>query len=80
MTTPPLPLLAVTFEIDSLLAALVYAVIGSILFGLMWLIIAKVTPFSLRKEIEDDQNTALAIVIGSAIIGMAMIISAAIGG
>jgi putative membrane protein len=35
-------------------------------------------PFSLRKEIEEDQNTALAIIIGSVIIGMSIIIAAAI--
>ena len=32
------------------------------------------------KEIEEDQNTALAILIGSVILGLAIIISAAIGG
>ncbi len=40
----------------------------------------KVTPFSLRKEIEEDQNIALAIVMASVIIGIAMIIVAAITG
>ena len=33
---------------------------------------------SVRKEIEDDQNVALAILVGSVIIGLALIISAAI--
>ena len=37
-------------------------------------------PFSIRKEIEDDQNTALGIVIGSMLIGIAIIIAAAIQG
>ena len=37
-------------------------------------------PFSIRKEIEDDQNTALGIVIGAVIIGLSLIISAAIQG
>ena len=40
----------------------------------------KVTPFSLQKEIEHDQNTALGIILGSIVIGMALIISAAIHG
>jgi uncharacterized membrane protein YjfL (UPF0719 family) len=41
-------------------------------------IIVKVTPFSIRKEIQDDQNTSLAVLIGSVILGLAIIISAAI--
>jgi hypothetical protein len=41
---------------------------------------AKAAPFSLRKEIEHDQNTSLGIVIGSVIIGLSLIISSAIKG
>jgi len=40
----------------------------------------KVSPFSIRKELEDDQNIALGIVIASVIIGIALIVSAAIHG
>ena len=40
----------------------------------------KVLPFSLRKEIEIDQNTALGIVLGSLILGISIIIAAAIHG
>jgi uncharacterized membrane protein YjfL (UPF0719 family) len=39
-----------------------------------------VTPFSLKKEIEEDQNVAVGIVIASIIIGIAIIIAAAISG
>ncbi|HMC23720.1 MAG TPA: DUF350 domain-containing protein [Thermoanaerobaculia bacterium] len=41
-------------------------------------IMVKVTPFSIRKEIQEDQNTSLAVLIGSVILGLALIISAAI--
>jgi putative membrane protein len=41
-------------------------------------VITKVAPFSVRKEIEDDQNIALAIVIASVILGSALIIAAAV--
>ena len=54
--------------------------IGILLFAVAFLIIVKVTPFSLRKEIEEDQNTALAIIIASVIIGIALIVSSAIHG
>lgn len=62
------------------IASLVFVAIGLLVFLLAFWVITKVTPFSIRKEIEDDQNTALGIVIGAVIIGLAMIISAAIRG
>ena len=58
----------------------VFAVFGILVFALAYFIILKITPFSIRKEIEEDHNTALAIVIGSVILGISLIISAAIHG
>ncbi|HEU4837023.1 MAG TPA: DUF350 domain-containing protein [Pyrinomonadaceae bacterium] len=57
---------------------LVFVVIGLIVFAIAFLVIAKATPFSVRKEIEEDQNVALAIVIASVILGSALIIAAAV--
>ena len=57
---------------------LVFVVIGLIVFALAFLVIAKATPFSVRKEIEEDQNVALAIVIAAVILGSALIIAAAV--
>ena len=59
---------------------LVFALIGILLFALAFSIIVKISPFSTRKEIEDDQNVALAILIGSVIIGIALIVAAAVHG
>jgi uncharacterized membrane protein YjfL (UPF0719 family) len=58
----------------------VFSLLGIALFGMAFFIIVKVTPFSIRKEIEEDQNTSLAILIASVILGIAMIVSAAIHG
>jgi putative membrane protein len=58
----------------------VFVIIGLIVFALAFLVIAKATPFSVRKEIEEDHNVALAIVIASVILGSALIIAAAIHG
>ncbi len=58
----------------------VFVVICLIVFALAFVIIAKATPFSVRKEIEEDHNVALAIVIASVILGSALIIAAAIHG
>ena len=65
---------------EVLVTTLIFVVIGLILFGIAFFIFDKVTPFSLHKEIEEDQNTALGIVIGAMMIGIAIIIAAAIQG
>ena len=62
------------------ITTVIFVVFGLIVFALAFLIIAKASPFSVRKEIEDDQNIALAIVIGAVILGSALIIAAAIHG
>ena len=61
-----------------LVTTLVFVILGLIVFALAFLVIAKSAPFSVRKEIEDDQNIALAIVIASVILGSALIIAAAV--
>jgi uncharacterized membrane protein YjfL (UPF0719 family) len=73
-------LVAEMLDISQILGALLYSLIGIGLFGLAFFIIVKVAPFSIRKEIEEDQNTALGIIIGAVIIGIALIISAAVQG
>lgn len=56
------------------------ALLGVAVFALTFWVIVKITPFSIRKEIEEDQNTALAILVSSVILGIALIVSAAITG
>ena len=61
----------------AMLSTIIYSVIGLLVFaGALW-IMDKVTPFSIQKEIEQDQNTALAIIMGSVFISLAIIIQAA---
>jgi len=60
--------------------SLIYALLGVVIFGIAFAIVNKITPFSVRKEIEEDQNIALGIIIGAVIIGLAIIIGAAITG
>ena len=66
--------------LQNLLAAVTYCLLGILFFGIAWFVIVKVSPFSIRKEIEEDQNTALGIILGAVILGIAMIISAAVQG
>ncbi len=69
---------------DSLIKAavstLVFGGIGMLLFGLAFFIITRIAPFSIRKEIQDDQNTTLGILIGAVILGIAIIVAAAVHG
>jgi len=60
--------------------AAVFCFLGLGILGLVWLFLVKVLPFSLRKEMEDDQNIALGIVLGCLILGISLIIAAAIHG
>jgi uncharacterized membrane protein YjfL (UPF0719 family) len=64
----------------SLLAVVVFSVVGLIVFAACFFGILKIVPFSVRKEIEDDQNTALAIIIGAMLLGISIIIAAAVHG
>lgn len=62
------------------LVTLAFTLMGLLAFGLAFLLIVRFTPFSIRKELEEDQNIAFAIVIASVILGVAMVVSAAIQG
>ncbi len=64
--------------LEVLVTTLVFVLIGLIFFGLAYVILSKV--FRIHKEIEEDHNTALGIVIGSIMLGIAIIIAAAIHG
>ena len=63
-----------------LLTTVIFVAIGLVVFAVAFFIVVLVAPFSVKKEIEEDQNTSLAIIIGAIIIGVALIISAAIQG
>lgn len=66
--------------VEVLVATLIFVVIGLIFFAIAFIILDKALPYSVHKEIEEDQNTALGIIIGSMMIGIAIIIAAAIHG
>ncbi|MGK2857488.1 MAG: DUF350 domain-containing protein [Thermoanaerobaculia bacterium] len=57
-----------------------YTFFGIVIFFITFQVIAKSLPFSLRKEIEEDHNNAVAIIIAAVIIGLAIIIAAAVHG
>jgi uncharacterized membrane protein YjfL (UPF0719 family) len=59
---------------------ILYAVIGVLVLWLAFLIIDKVTPYDLWKEIVEDKNIALAIVVAAMFIALGLIVAAAIHG
>ena len=59
-------------------AVLFYSALGIVIFGIAFFIMVKLTPFSVVKEIEEDQNTALAILFGSVFISLAIVIAEAL--
>jgi putative membrane protein len=65
---------------EALVSSAAFAALGIVVFAVTFWLITKMAPFSIIKEIEHDQNTALAVLVASVIIGIAMIVSAAIIG
>ena len=63
-----------------LIAAAVFAAMGLVIFGLSVWVLNRCLPFSLRKELEEDQNVAVGVIVGGMFIGVAIIIAAAIAG
>ena len=78
------PTLGLIVKLEELLPVLatttIFVAIGLIVFAIAFFIVVLIAPFSVKKEIEEDQNTSLAIIIGSLILGIAIIIAAAIHG
>lgn len=62
--------------VDSVL----YSIIGTVILAISFWVIEKILPFSMTKEIADDQNVGLGIILGAFILGISLIISSAIRG
>ena len=67
-----------TFNPGDFLNALVFALLGILIFLISFAILDKVTPYQLWKEIVEEQNTALAILLGAVSLGVCIIIAAAV--
>jgi uncharacterized membrane protein YjfL (UPF0719 family) len=64
--------------LNHLVAAAVYALLGIVLFVLAFFLVDRLTPGTLWKEIIEEHNTALAVIVGAMSIGVSIIIAAAI--
>jgi uncharacterized membrane protein YjfL (UPF0719 family) len=59
------------------LNALVFAVLGVLVFVIAFAIVAKLAPFRLWKEIVEERNVAAAILAGAVALGLCWIIASA---
>ena len=65
-------------ELAEVIGTIVYTAIGMGLMWIVWKVIVAASPFPIIKEIEEDQNIALAIMIGMLFLSIAVIIAAVI--
>ncbi len=63
-----------------LLTSLIFSLLGVIIFWVCFIVIDKITPYNLWKEIVEKNNTSLAIVVAAMCLGIAIIVAAAIHG
>jgi uncharacterized membrane protein YjfL (UPF0719 family) len=61
-----------------LINSIVYALLGIVIFVAGFIIVDKLTPYDLWKQVVEEKNVALAIVVGAAALGICIIIAAAI--
>ncbi len=65
-------------NVQAVLASILYSAIGVIIFLVAYKVMERFLPFNVDKELAEDQNTAVGIVVGSVMIGLAIIIASAI--
>jgi putative membrane protein len=65
-------------SLTPIINSVIYAVLGIVLFCLTFIVVDLLTPYHLWRELVEKQNTALAIVVGFATLGICIIVAAAI--
>lgn len=60
------------------LNAVIFAVLGIVVFAIAFPIVMRLLPFQLRKEVVEERNVAAAIVVGAIALGLCWIIAATI--
>lgn len=73
-----MPLLAQAPLWRMILDATIFGVIGIVLLILGYYIWELVTPYNLRRELQENKNVAVAVVAASFIVGMAIVVGAAV--
>lgn len=68
------------FNPSYLFNSLLYSFVGVFVFWLCFMVIDKLTPYNLWREIVEEKNMSLAIVVASMCLGIAVIVASAIHG
>ncbi len=69
----------INIDLNVLLNAVVFSVVGIVIFIIAGFIFEKITPFNIWDEVTKNKNVAVAIVVGSAFLGLAIIVASAHG-
>lgn len=64
----------------ALVGSLVYSVLGIVLVVVAFVVIDKITPYNLWKELIEERNQPLATVVAAFCLAIAIIVAAAIHG
>jgi len=67
-------------SLATVVATLLYAFLGIIVFVVSFVLVDKLTPGELWNEIIEKQNTAVAMLSGAVALGLSVIIAAAVHG
>jgi putative membrane protein len=72
--------MGIEFLGKALVTSVVFSLVGMLVFVAGFFLLRLLLPMDIKKEIEQDQNTALGIIIGSFVLGLAFIVGMAIHG
>ncbi|MGV3662619.1 MAG: DUF350 domain-containing protein [Prosthecobacter sp.] len=65
-------------DVTILINSIIYALLGVLIFFVSFIVVDRLTPYDLWKQLVEEKNTALAIVVGATALGICLIIAAAI--
>jgi putative membrane protein len=68
------------FNVKIFVSSLLYSILGVAMFWISFVVVDKLTPYELWKEIVEKKNQPLAIVVAAMCLGIAIIVAAAIHG
>ena len=62
----------------ALINSIVYSILGVVVFWVSFIVVDKITPYDLWREIVKDRNLPLAVIVAAMCLGIAIIVAAAI--
>jgi len=68
------------FNLKIFVSSLLYSIFGVVIFWISFIVVDKITPYDLWKELVEKRNQALATVVAAMCLGIAIIVAAAIHG